>query len=139
MNFGPANIDHPDALTYRRAADAFRHKDLETVAQTIHEDVTWHFSGSTWLAREIHGRDALIAYLKEVMTRTAGTFILEDRFISGTDHHLVAIQCLGATHNGRTEKFDAVSVMRFEGRRQIERWIHVLDPEAFDAFFAKFE
>lgn len=139
MNFGPANIDHPDALTYRLATDAFRRKDLKTVAQTIHEDVTWYFPGTTWLAREIHGRDALLAYLKELMTRTAGTFILEDRSISGTDHHLVAVQRVGATHNGRTQKFDAVSVMRFEGGRQIERWIHLLDAEAFDAFFAKFE
>jgi len=139
MNFGPANIDHPDALTYRRAIDAFRRKDLGAVAQTIHEEVTWHLPGSSWIAREIHGRDALLAYLKEVMTRTAETFTVEDRSICGTDHHVVALQRLGATHNGRTQKFDAVSVMRFEGGRQIERWIHLLDAEAADAFFAEFE
>lgn len=139
MNFGPSNINHPDALTYRRAADAFRRKDLEALAETIHEDITWHFPGSTWMSREIQGRDALLAYLKEIMTRTAGTFILEDRSISGTDHHLVAVQRFGATHEGRTKKFDAVSVMRFEGGRQIERWFHLLDAEGFDAFFAEFE
>ena len=139
MNFGPAHIDHPNAVTYRRAADAFRRKDLETVRQTIHEDVAWHFPGSTWVAREIQGRDALLAFLKEVMTRTGGTFVLEDRSISGTDHHLVAVQRFGATHDGHAQKFDAVSVIRFEGGRQIERWIHLVDAEAFDAFFAKFE
>ncbi len=139
MIFGPSNNEHPDALTYLRAADAFRCKDLETLAETIHEDVCWHIPGSTWMAREIQGRDALLAYLKEIITRTAGTFILEDRLISGTDHHLLAVQRFGATHNGRTQKFDAVSVMRFEGGRQIERWIHLPDAETFDAFFAAFE
>lgn len=139
MNFGPSDIDHPDAITYRRAADAFRRKDLETLAETIHEDVRWHFPGTTWISREIQGRAALLAYLKEIMTRTAGTFILEDRSISGTDHHLVAVQRLGATHGGKTQKFDVVSVMRFEDGRQIERWFHLLDADAFEAFFATFE
>jgi len=139
MNFGFANLEHPDALTYRRAADAFRRKDLETVAETIHENIAWHFPGSTWIAREIHGRDVLLAFLKEIMARTAGSFTLEDRSIAGTDHHVVAVQRLGATHDGRTQKFDAVSIMRFEGGRQIERWIHLLDAKAFDAFFAEFK
>lgn len=139
MNLGASQIDHPDAVTYRRAADAFRRKDLGTVAETIHEDITWHIPGSSWMSREIHGRDALLAYLKEVTIRTAGTFILEDILISGTDHHVVAVQRFGATHQGRCEKFDAVSVMRFESGRQVERWIYLCRPDAFDAFFAAFE
>lgn len=139
MNFGPSQVNHPNADTYRRAADAFRRKDLGAVAETIHEDITWHFPGSSWVSREIQGRDALLAYLKEVMTRTKGTFVLEDLSISGTGHHVVAIQRFGATREGRTEKFDAVSVMRFESGRQIERWFYILDHEAFDAFFAGFE
>jgi hypothetical protein len=28
--------------------------------------------------------------------------------------------------------------MRFEGGRQIERWFYLHEPEAFDAFFARF-
>ena len=139
MSFGPSYIDHPDAVTYRRAADAFRRKDLATVAETIHEDVTWHIPGTSWIAREVQGRDALFAYLKELLTKTSGTFILEDRSISGSDHHLMAVQRFGATYDGHTEKFDAVSVMRFEGGLQIERWIHLIDLAAFDKFFAKFD
>lgn len=115
MNLEPANADHPDALTYRRAADAFRRKDLEAITETIYEDVTWHFPGRSWMAREVQGRDALLACLKEIITRTGQTFTLEDRFISGTDHHLVALQRFGATHNGCTKKFEATSVMRSYG------------------------
>lgn len=139
MNFGPSSVSHPDVITYRRAADAFRNKDLDVLAQTIHEDVAWHLPGNSWIAREIRGRDALLAYLKEILTRTEGSFILEDVEITGTDHHLVAIQRFGATHNESTAKFDAVSIMRFEDGRQIERWFYLIDPVAFDAFFSKFE
>jgi hypothetical protein len=34
--------EHPDAVSYRRASHAFRAGDLETLAATIHEDVSWH-------------------------------------------------------------------------------------------------
>lgn len=138
MHYGPTQRDHPDAVTYKRAADAFRRKDLETLAQTIHDDIIWHFPGKSWMAREIRGRDALLNFLKEIISRTNQTFVLEDKVISGTDHHLVAVQRLGATFNGDTKLFPVVSVMRYEGGRQIERWLHLIDPEAFDMFFSQF-
>ncbi len=67
-----------------------------------------------------------------------GPVILEDQFISGNDHHVVASQRMGATIDGDTKLFDVFSVMRFEGGRQIERRFHVSDQEAFDAFFSSF-
>jgi ketosteroid isomerase-like protein len=139
MIHGPSSTDHPHVAIYRRAADAFRKRDLDALAETIHEDVHWHFPGTSWVSREIAGRDALLAYLRELMTKTDGSFLLEDIAISGNDHHVVAVQRFGATHRGDTQKFEAVSVMRFDDGRQLERWFHLLDIEAFDAFFAKFD
>ena len=98
----------------------------------------WHFPGTSWIAREIQGRDGLLAYLREVMQRTSGTFVLEDVDISATDHHVLAIQRFGATHKDERRVFDAVSVMKFEDGRQIERWFHLLDQDEFDAFFDRF-
>jgi ketosteroid isomerase-like protein len=138
MGFGSAKADHPDAVTYRRTADAFRRRDLTLVAETIHDDVAWHLPANSWMAREIRGRAELLDYLREIVRRTANTFLLEDLRIAGTDHHLVALQRFGATFEGDTQRFEAVSVMRYEGGRQIERWFHLLDPPAFDAFFARF-
>jgi ketosteroid isomerase-like protein len=138
MSSGPARPDHESAVVYRRAADAFRRKDLPTLAETIHEDVAWHFPGTSWMAREIEGREGLLAFLKELMVRTSGTFTLEDVAVHGSDHHVIAIQRFGATHSGERRAFDASSVMRFEGGRQIERWFYLHDQEGFDAFFARF-
>ena len=138
MGFGPAKTDHADAVTYRRTAEAFRRGDLTALAETIHDEVAWHLPRTSWMSREIRGRQALRDHLREIKRRTGGTFLLEDLQISGTDHHVIALQRLGATFGGETQRLEAVSVMRFEGGRQIERWFHFVAPAAFDAFFSKF-
>lgn len=89
MIIGPAHPGHPDAVTYLRAARAFRERDLDAITETIHE------------------------------SRTGNSFVFEDRSISGTDHHVVALQRFGATVMGETQMFEAVSIMRFEGGRQV--------------------
>jgi ketosteroid isomerase-like protein len=139
MIFGPADPNHPNVLTYLRAARAFRDHDLESIAATIHDSVSWHFPGKSWLGREIQGKNALFSFLREIMQRTARTFLLEDGLIAGTDHHVMAIQQFGATtREGLTQNFGAVSVMRFEDGRQIERWFYIRDIDPFDAFFGRF-
>src|SRR3954454_1463583 len=130
--------DHPDAVTYRRAGDAFRAGDLDALATTIHEDVIWHLPGTTWLARDFEGRGALLAFLHEVIERTNGTFKLQDVSVSGTDDHVLAAQRLGATLDGEERLFDVTSVMRFVDGRQKERWLHIHDPSGFDEFMGRF-
>ena len=46
------STDHPNAVAYRRAADAFRAGDLDTLATTIHQEVIWHLPGTSWMARD---------------------------------------------------------------------------------------
>lgn len=128
------STDHPDARTYRRAADAFRERDLETLAATIHDDVAWHVPGSSWFARELVGRGNLLAYLGEIMERTAGTFRLVDDLVSASDDHVIAVQRFGLTADGEQREFACTSVMRFVDGRQAERWFHFHDLDAFDAF-----
>ena len=99
------------------------------MSATIHENVVWHFPGTTWMARGIEGRETLLSFLKELMVRTSDTFTLEDVAVHGSDHHVIAIQRLGATHGGEHRAFDVSSVMRFESGRQIERWFYLHDPE----------
>ena len=130
--------EHPDVVTYKRAADAFRARDLDEIAETIHEDVVWHVPGTSWFSAELRGRGEVLAFLQTAVERTSGTFILEDRFLSGNDDHVVASQRMGATIDGDTKRFDVVSVMRFKDGRQRERWLHFGDLEGFDAFFSSF-
>jgi hypothetical protein len=73
-----------------------------------------------------------MAFLKEIAARTGNTFVLEDRSISGTDHHVVALQRFGATVTGETQMFEAVSIMRFDGGLQLERWFYLPEQDAFE-------
>ena len=131
--------EHPDAVSYRRASDAFRAGELETLATTIHDDVIWHLPGTSWMARDFEGRATLLAFLRELMVRTNGTFKLQDVCVSGSDDHVLAVQRLGATANGEENFFYASSVMRFSDGRQKERWFHIHDLNGFDDFFARFD
>ena len=132
------SVDHPDAITYRRAADAFRAGDLDELATTIHEDVAWHLPGASWMARDFKGRQALVEYLREIIQRTGGTFRLLDVCVSGSDDHVLAVQHFAATLDGEERAFDVSSVMRFRDGRQAERWFHIHDQPGFDEFFARF-
>lgn len=140
MTTDAANISpgHPDAVTYRRAADAFRAGNLHELATTIHERVVWHLPGSTWMARDFEGRDTLVAYLREIMQRTNGTFTLQDVCVSGSDDHVLAAQRFGATADGEQRFFDVSSVLRFSDGLQKERWFHIHDQGGFDEFIARF-
>jgi ketosteroid isomerase-like protein len=99
MTTGAAIIspEHPNAVSYRRAADAFRGGDLDTLATTIHEDVIWHLPGTSRMARDFEGRATLLEYLREIRVRTNATFKLQDVCISGCDDHVLAVQRFGAT------------------------------------------
>ena len=129
---------HPDAVTYQRAADAFRSGDFERLATTIHEDVAWHLPGTSWMARDLQGRSALVAYLQEIIRRTNGTFTLRDVYVSGSDDRVLAAQRFGASVDGEERSFDVYSVMRFEDGRQRERWFHIRDQGEYDEFFGRF-
>ncbi len=140
MTIEAANIsqDHRDAVTYRRAADAFRAGDLDALATTIHEKVIWHMPGGTWMARDLEGRAALVGYPREIVQRTNGTFTLQDVCVSGSDDHVLAVQRFGATVDGESRFFDVSSVMHFRDGLQKERWFHIHDVSAFDEFMARF-
>jgi ketosteroid isomerase-like protein len=100
--------------------------------------VIWHLPGTTWMARDFKGRGTLLAFLREVIQRTNGTFKLQDVSVSGTDDHVLAAQRLGATVDGEERFFDVSSVMRFSDGRQKERWFHIHDQSAFDEFMSRF-
>ena len=139
MTTDPAIISpaHPDAVTYRRAADAFRAGDLDELATAIHEHVIWHLPGTTWMARDFKGRRTLVAYLREIIERTNGTFTLQDVCVSGSDDHVLAVRRFGAAVDGEERFFDVTSVMRFNDGLQKERWFHIHDHSAFDQSIAR--
>jgi hypothetical protein len=124
--------EHPDALAYRRTADAFRARDMDTLAQLFDEDVVWHVPGTSALAGDIHGRDELWQWFDRLHEVTGGTFTLEDHDILATDDHVVALNVMSAIIDGLPVRVQMANVMHFRDGRQQERWFHPSDMFALD-------
>jgi len=124
--------EHPDAVAYQRMADAFRAGDMDTLAELFDEDVIWHIPGTSALAGEIHGRDALWRWFERLRDATNGTFTLEDHDILATDDHVVALNVMSVVRDGAPISVNVVNVMHFRNGRQQERWFHPSDALAWD-------
>ena len=125
--------EHPNATAYRRAADAFRSRDLAQLETLIADDVLWHVPGAHAMAGEVHGRDALMAWLGQL--RSIG-FWLTEQDVFGNDDHVCALSVMGARRDGVDVQTRVVSVFRYRDGQQVERWIHPEDPVVWEEMFA---
>jgi len=125
-------MEHPDAVAYRRTADAFRKRYWDVLAALIDEDVIWHVPGTAPLAGDVHGRDELFRFFERLNETTDGTFKLEGHDVLGTDDHVVALSDMSAIKDGALVAVHVVSVFHFKDGRQQERWFHPSDIAAWD-------
>jgi len=125
-------MEHPNALVYRRTADAFRAGDLNTLTELIDEDVVWHIPGSSAMAGDIHGREAVVQFLERLREVTDGTFVLKEHDVLGSNDHVVALSYMSAVREQESVSVDVVSVFHFKDGRQQERWFNPSDIAAWD-------
>ena len=91
------SVEHPNAIAYRQTADAFRSGDQAGLASYIDEHVVWHVPGAHDMAGDIHGREALLAWLARL--RANGFWLTEDD-VFGNDEHVCALSIMGARRPG---------------------------------------
>jgi len=126
--------DHPDALAYRRTADAFRAGDFGLLEQLTAPDVIWHVPGDHRMAGDLQGRGAVIAFLTEV--RGLG-FWLEEHDVFASDQHVCAVSTMGARRDRVDVQTRVVHVFRYRQGQQVERWFYPDDPTAWDNIFGR--
>lgn len=124
--------EHPNATAYRLTADAFRAGDLRAVEALIDPDVVWHVPGTHRGAGDVHGRDALLGWLKD-LPRIG--FTLREHDVFGNDQHVCALSYMGARRDGLEIETRVVSIFHFRDGRQIERWFFPEDAEVWDRIF----
>src|SRR3954466_12712501 len=117
-------MEHPNAATYRRTADAFRARDSEALAHLIADDVIWHVPGESLLAGDISGRDELFRWFERLHQVTRGTFMLREHDVLANADHVVALSDMSSESDGLRVTVNVVSVMHFRDGRQLERWFH---------------
>ncbi|HET7378760.1 MAG TPA: nuclear transport factor 2 family protein [Gaiellales bacterium] len=126
--------DHPDALAYRRTADAFRAGDFGALEGLIAPDVVWHVPGEHRMAGDLRGRDAILAWLAELK---ALGFWLEEHDVFASDQHVCAVSTMGARRDRLDVQTRVVSIFRYRHRQQVERWLYPDDQTAWDSIFGR--
>jgi ketosteroid isomerase-like protein len=124
--------EHPNAIAYRRAADAFRARDVDALRDLIADEVVWHVPGGNPLAGEIHGRESLVDWFRRLREATHDTFTLEEHDVVGNDDHVVALSTMSAVRDGQPVVVHVISVLHYRNGMQHERWIHPTDLDAWD-------
>jgi ketosteroid isomerase-like protein len=126
--------EHPNAVAYRRTADAFRSGDTALLASLIDPDVVWHVPGVHSMAGEVHGREALLQWLSELSSRG---FWLREHDVFGNDEHVCALSIMGARREGIDVETRVVSVFHYRDGSQRERWFYPEDLSIWNAIFGE--
>jgi ketosteroid isomerase-like protein len=125
--------DHPDAIAYRRTADAFRAGDLDLVRTLVAPEVVWHVPGEHPMAGTIEGREALLTWLGRLGNMG---FWLVEHDVFASDQHVCAISTMGARRDSLEVQTRVISIFRYRDGRQLERWLYPDDTAAWNAIFA---
>jgi ketosteroid isomerase-like protein len=125
---------HPNAVAYRRTADAFRAADSDALTALIAPDVIWHLPGTHARPRDLHGRDQVLAWISQLRARG---FRLVEHDVFGNDEHVCALSLMGSERNGIAVETRVVSVFHYRDGLQLERWFYPEDRTAWDQIIAE--
>jgi ketosteroid isomerase-like protein len=106
--------------------------DLEAVQELLAEDVLWHVPGTSPIAGDYRGREAVTGYFRLRRELAGGAIQIDKR---GEAHHEEALVQLAdgrATLGGREVLWRTTGVYRVAGGRIAEAWLVPLDQEHFD-------
>ena len=126
---------HPNEDLARKAYAAFTEGDTEILRQVFAEDIVFRIPGSSAMAGEYRGRDAVFGYLGKVMERSGGTFVLEVHDIVANEEHAIGLTIQSGVREGQQTTFRSVHVWHVDGSRLTELWEYPEQP-AFDEFWA---
>jgi ketosteroid isomerase-like protein len=123
--------EHPNAIAYRRTADAFRAGDIAALRALFDPDVVWHIPGHNIRAGEVRGLGAVVALL----TGLPAGFTTTEHDVLGNDEHVVALSHMGVRRPDFELFTRVVNVFHFRDGRQVERWFYPEDMESWDQAF----
>lgn len=94
--------EHPNAVTMRRAFEAFGRGDLESVRQSLADDCTWTQPGSTPISGVYRGWDEISSMFLRLFELTGGTHRNTLLDVLAGDSRAVAVYDATSTVDGRT-------------------------------------
>jgi ketosteroid isomerase-like protein len=131
-----ATAEHPNLELNRRGYRAFGTSDLATLTELIADDCVWHGPGTSPLAGDYRGRDAIFGFFGRLMEETAGQLHVELLDCMATNDRTCSMIRVTATRNGRSITMHATHLARIRDGQVVEFWEVPEDQRAADQFWS---
>jgi ketosteroid isomerase-like protein len=119
----------------RDAHRALRDGDVAAMATMVADDIVWHVAGQSRVSGEYVGRAAVLAYHRQLVELSNGTFSLEDEDLLDSDDRAVSLCRVSGQRDGKALDADYCEVIRVGHGRIVEGWSFAFDQYAFDLFW----
>lgn len=125
-----------DLDVVRKGYAAFSTGDLASLSELFADDAIWAVPGNSPTSGTKQGRDAIVAYLVEIMTRSEGTFRVTQLAMAEGEGRVFSLDQTEATRNGQSLNTTGVNVFQLRGGRVHSVQQYFEDTAAADAFWA---
>jgi hypothetical protein len=125
---------HPNEELVRGVYSAFAEGDMDALRHAFADDIIFRIPGTSPVAGEYRGRDAVFGYLGKVMERSGETFSFEVHDVIANDEHAVGLMIYRGTRNLIQTTFRSVHVWHAQDGQATELWEYPEQP-AFDEFW----
>ena len=131
------NQPEKNAQTVRRGYAAFNAADIKTLATLFDEHATWHTPGTSPIAGDHKGREAVFAQFGRYGSLTGGTFKAQLlHVLKDDDGVVVGVHRNTAERHEKRLEVDCCIVFHFKNGLVIDAREHYYDLHAWDAFWA---
>ena len=120
----------------RRQREMYAGGDLVAVEALLSEDVIWHVPGTSPIAGDYRGREAVAGYFRLRRQLAGGTITVTKRDEGHHEEALVQLADGHAALGGREVAWRTAGVYRVAEGRVAEAWLVPLDQEHFDQVWA---
>ena len=119
----------------RRGYEAFNAGDMDTLSGLFAEDAVWLAPGNGSLSGRKEGRDAILAYFRELGTRSEGQLKVTLQDIVDGEKYTVALQHNQAENGGKSLDMDGVIAFQVRNGKITEGREFYVDTAQGDAFW----
>jgi acyl-CoA thioesterase FadM/ketosteroid isomerase-like protein len=126
------------ARLHQTQGELYAGGDDAAVREVLTSDVVWHVPGDNAIAGNYRGIDQVLAYFRHRRDLAESTFTMTPReLLGGPGDHVAALTDGTAIIDGRRHTWSTIGLYRITQERIAECWLLPLDPEAFDAIWAR--
>jgi uncharacterized protein len=123
------------AELHRRQGAMYAGGPVEEVASLLAEDIVWHVPGTSPIAGDHRGREAVLAYFERRRALADQTFVMHPKGALSDGDAVVQLVDGEATIGGERRTWSTAGVYRVRDGLVAEVWLVPLDLAEFDAIW----